>query len=155
VVDSTVPSQVVHVVMVGDRTKPRRGSLPKLAAACLAFSVLCPLSGCVANHTARQPYSGTGWWLRKAARPWRCYGAAPNKFSAVALGVPYTAIVGALAAVSASGETLILPVDHFFDVPDFPPPKLSSCDTFWRNRESPEPLEPELPSASPESGAES
>jgi hypothetical protein len=136
---------------VRDRIALRRTSLLKLAV--LACSVLSQLSGCVANHAAGRPYSGTGWWLRKAARPWHCYGAAPNKFSAVALGVPYTAIVGALAVVSATGETLILPVDHFMGVPDFPPPELSSCSTFWRRRESPAPQEPQLPSA--ESGAES
>src|SRR5262245_35346625 len=101
------------------------------------LSVPCLLSGCVTYHSAGQPYSGTAWWLRNAAKPWQCYNAAPNKISAVAVGASYTAVVVSLAATTAVSETLILPVDHYFGGPDLPMPAQGSCNTFWGQHELP------------------
>jgi hypothetical protein len=123
-----------------------------LAAACIACSVSF-LSGCVPYHEIGQPYSGTAWWLRNAGRPWHCYGAASNKISAFAIGVPYTAVVAPFAAGSAISETLILPVDHFFGVPELPLPAEPSCEAFWGRQGSSapppsgEPPDPQTPSS--------
>ena len=117
-------------------------------AACIASSLRF-LAGCVSYHEIGQPYSGTAWWLRNAARPWQCHCAAPSRISAFAIGVPYTAIVVPFAAASAIGETVILPVDHFFGLPEFPLPAEPSCDAFWGKHESPAPRsdEPQVPPA--------
>ena len=101
-----------------------------VAAACSACSAGF-LSGCVTYHAVGQPYSGTGWWLRNAGRPWHCHDAAPNKISVFAIGVPYSALVAPFLGVTAIGETLILPVDHYFGGPDLPLPAEPSCDAFW------------------------
>jgi hypothetical protein len=127
-----------------------------LAAAFIACSLRF-LSGCVSYHESGQPYSGTAWWLRNAGRPWHCYGAAPSRISAFAIGVPYTAIVVPFAAASAIGETLILPVDHLFGVPEFPLPAEPSCEAFWGKHESPAPAsnEPQTPPVQSTPSAES
>ena len=109
-----------------------------LTAACIAYAVSF-LSGCISYHQIGQPYSGTAWWLRNAGTPWQCYGAAPNVFAVFAIGVPYTALVMPFAATTAIGETLMLPLDHFFDVFELPLPPESSCNTFWGRHASPAP----------------
>ena len=101
-----------------------------IAAACGACSIGL-LPGCITYHAAGQPYSGTGWWLRNAARPWHCFHAAPNEASALGIGVPYTALVTPFTAVTAIGETLMLPVDHYFGVPNLPLPAEPTCEAFW------------------------
>jgi len=114
------------------------------AAAFIACSLRF-LSGCVSYHEIGRPYSGTAWWLRNAGRPWRCYCAAPNSISAFAIGVPYTAVVVPFAAASAIGETVILPVDHLFGVPELPLPAEPSCEAFWGKPEPPAPPPSEPP----------
>jgi hypothetical protein len=120
------------------------GRLWRFAVICAAWSAPCLLSGCVTYHAAGQPYSGTAWWLRNAARPWCCYDDAPNKPLAFAIGVPYTSIVAFFAAASVLGETLILPTDYFYGVPDFPLPSEPSCEKFWGKPKPPGPEEPQL-----------
>ena len=87
--------------------------------------------------------------LRNAGRPWHCFDAEPNKPWAFAIGVPYTSIVAFFAAANVLGETLILPTDYFFGVPDFPLPSEPSCEKFWGKPVSPAPEEPQLSPISP------
>src|SRR3974377_1421089 len=79
----------------------------RVAVTCIA----CLLSGCVAWHSLGRPYSCTSYFVSSIGRPWAFYAAAPNKTLALVEAVPYTASVAALAAASAAGETLIVPVD--------------------------------------------
>ena len=90
---------------------PARIQRIALAATCIAYSVLCLLSGCV-DHSLGRPYSGTSSLLKNGARPpWYCYGGAPTKTSAFVEGVGYTTAFTGVVAANAIGETLILPVD--------------------------------------------
>jgi hypothetical protein len=120
-----------------------------LAAACIAYAVSF-LSGCISYHEVGQPYSGTAWWLRNAGTPWRCHCTAPNKFAVFAIGVPYTALVLPFAATTAIGETVILPVDHYYGVPELPLPPDPSCDAFWGRHASPGPAPPSEPPVYPQ-----
>ena len=82
-----------------------------LAATCIAWSVLCLLSGCV-DHSFGRPYSGTTSLLKSGTQPpWYCYGGAPTKTSAFVERVGYTTALTGVALANALGETLVLPVD--------------------------------------------
>jgi hypothetical protein len=98
--------------------------------------IACLLSGCVAWHSLGRPYSCTSYFVSSIGRPWACYAAAPNKTLALVEAVPYSASVAALAAASAAGETLIVPVDLVADydegarlAPQGGP--FDACDEFW------------------------
>ena len=91
-----------------------------LSATCMAWPVLCVLSGCI-DHSFGRPYSGTASLLRTEKPPWSCYGAAPTKTSAFVEGLGFGTAFTCVVVANAIGETLVLPVDLVTKPSEGPP----------------------------------